>query len=340
MKGPTISDVARQAGVSVASVSRVLNRKLPISNENRKRVTAAIEKLGYEPRRTPSPDGRAVAIVIPDPFNSCFIEIVHGVEALLLSNGYLPTIFFARTDDDYRRRLFHFATRPHCEGLIVISGGEYLRNEDLVDFREHTKKPVVTINRNTNHPDIPSICVNYSDAMYYAIRHLLSLNHRRFTFFSGPANAYNAIEKRKGVERALGEAGLSIDPDLWLVGAPTVEGGYIAMNTVFKLPVEKRPSAIVAFSDLRAFGAMHAIRAAKSRVPEDFSVIGFDDLDMATHSNPPLTTVAPPKQQMGGLAAQILLDYISGKAPQLEHYVAMESPIVVRESTSYCKNTQ
>jgi DNA-binding LacI/PurR family transcriptional regulator len=338
MEGPTIHDVARIAGVSIASVSRVLKNQSPVSNETRGKVFRAIEEIGYSPKRNLPQSCSFPAVVISDPYNPCTMEITRGIGDTLMEKGYLPSNFFAAKESNYWEKLSNLVERTTCNGIIVIGGSDCLQDSDLMEFYDRTHKPIVTINRNFFCSEIPNIVINYSNAMYYGMRHLLSLNHRRFAFLSHVDKAYTTIERRRGIEKALSEIGLEVDNDLWVTCAPNIEGGYHAMNTVLKLPDGKRPTAVVAFNDLRAFGALHAIRSSGFKVPEDISVMGFDNIDMAVHTNPPLTTISTLKAQLGKMAADVFLDMLNGDIPSLKQYSVMESPLIVRESTSLCKN--
>jgi len=337
MKGPTISDVARRAGVSIASVSRVLNNVEPISDETKHKVEEAARDLGYSQRRSSAPAAGTAAVVIPDPRNSYFLEIVTAIEDVLQGRGFLISVMTARSGVDFPARFFRWAERTRCDGLIVISAADCLSDSDIAAYHDRTGRPVVTVNREPTHPQIPNIKVNFSEAMYAAARHLINLNHRRFAFLAGPPWSLSMHEKKAGLLRALNESNLSIDERFWISGEPTIEGGFQSMNRILETATDSRPTGVISFNDLQALGAIHAIRAARLKIPEDISVIGFDDIDMAAHTNPPLTTVSPPKRTMGETAAQMLYNMLKGSDLRLDHYTVMESPIIVRESTGFCK---
>lgn len=332
---PTVTDVARAAGVSPSSVSRVLNNVPPLSAELRRRVEQAVAALGYEHRRPALHYQGAIAVLIPDTTNAYFHEIALGIQEQAAQYGAVISLVLTMPDEDYVQRLLRWLGRGGCEAVIVTSG-RMLSDEQLASLRDRSNLPVVLINRRSAHPRIPSIHINFADSMRRAARHLFTLGHTRVAFLSGPEGSVSSIEKRKGVELALQEAGRTVDPELFLAGPSTVEWGYQNMNTLLALPAARRPTGVVAFNDLVALGAIHACRSQRVRVPDDVSITGFDDIAMAAHANPPLTTISPPKQEIGKLAARLVHQIrTDGEAPA-DHFTMMESPLVVRESTAPC----
>jgi DNA-binding LacI/PurR family transcriptional regulator len=168
---------------------------------------------------------------------------------------------------------------------------------------------------------------------------LLDLNHTRIAFLSGPIKSEQSLARRRGVEKALAEAGLTLPPELCPASFPNVDGGFQAMSALLALPPAQRPTAVIAYNDVMALGVLHAIRAHHLRVPEDISVIGVDDIAMAAHANPPLTTIAQPKYRMGRLAMQTLRRMLQGHPPPEESFTLMKSPFIVRESTAPAPTT-
>jgi DNA-binding LacI/PurR family transcriptional regulator len=192
---------------------------------------------------------------------------------------------------------------------------------------------MVLLNHSIRHPEIPCVIADSESAAYHAARHLLSLNHARIAFIAGPSAAEAAAARRRGVERALAEAGLVLPAEWSVSSLPNVNGGFLAMSALLALPRDRRPTAVIVYNDIMALGALHAARAQRLRVPEDVSVVGFDDIAMAAHANPPLTTIAQPKYRMGRVAMQLLRSMMQGNASPGEGYTLMESPLIVREST-------
>jgi DNA-binding LacI/PurR family transcriptional regulator len=192
----------------------------------------------------------------------------------------------------------------------------------------------VVINHCVPLPDVGCIMVDLETGVYRATRHLLDLNHTRVAFLPGPAASETSQRRRRGLEAALGEAGLSLRPEWCPVSFPDVDGGFQAMSVLLALPPGQRPTAVITHNDLMALGVLHAIRAHHLRVPEDISVIGIDNIHMAAHANPPLTTLAPPKNRMGRMAMQMLKRMIEGAPAPETGYTLVECPLIVRESTA------
>lgn len=331
---PKLLDVARHAVVSPSTVSRVLNNTAPVSESVRARVLESIAALGYEPgpaRFNASTFQSAIALLIPDILNPFFTEIVRGVEDETGVDGF-TLLLFDTTEDLQRERqaLRMLAGRP-VGGIIVCASR--LAAQDLIAFYERHNIPMVVINRSIDHPRIPCIIVDSENATCCATRHLLDLNHTRIAYLSGPSVSQSSQARRRGVEAALAEAGLSLRPEWCPASFPNVDGGFQAMSALLALPPADRPTAVIAYNDILALGALHAIRTHRLRVPEDISVVGFDDIAMVAHANPPLTTIAQPKYHMGKLAMQMLRQMIQGQTTLGNGYTLLESPLIVREST-------
>lgn len=335
---PSLLDVARQAGVSSATVSRVLNGTAPVREDVRARVLTASARLGYEhvPHRSAKAAlTNAVALLIPDILNPFFAEIVRGVQDES-ADEYVPLLFDIAEDAQREHQYFRLLTTLPICGIIVC--GSRIAAEELVAAVEKQKTPIVVLNRSVRHPNVSCLIVDFESATYRAVGHLLNLNHTRIAYLAGPTQSDASQARQRGVEAALRDAGLALRPEWRPISFPNVDGGFQSMSALLALPANERPTAVVAYNDLMALGALHAIRAHRLRVPEDISVIGVDDIAMAAHSNPPLTTIAQPKYRMGRLAMQTLRRMIGGQPPPEEGYTLMESPLIVRESTAHAPN--
>jgi LacI family transcriptional regulator len=330
---PSLLDVARHAGVSAATVSRVMNRTGQVSQRTQDRVLAAVAALGYEPMssRVSTPSLRTIAVVITDILNPFFPEIVRGIEDE--ARPEMPALLLCNTVEDpqLERQTLRMLGERRVDGVIVCASR--LTPVDLIGLHEKHGLPMVVIGRRVEHGGIPNVLVDAEGAMYRAAQHLLALQHTRIAYLAGPAGQGASLERRRGVERALGEAGLALRPEWCPASFPNVDGGFQAMSALLACPTD-RPTAVVAYNDMLALGALHAIRTHGLRVPEDVSVIGYDDIAMAAHANPPLTTISIPKYRMGKLAMQVLRQMTMGETVNGNGYMLLESPLVVRASTA------
>jgi len=332
---PNLMNVAHHAGVSPATVSRVLNNTAPVRASVRERVLASVAALGYEPspaRANAATFHSTIAVVITDILNPFFPELVRGVEEEARADNFALLLCDTAEDPQWEQHILRTLTGRPIDGMIVCASR--LATQDLIAFRDRQKMPMVVINRCIGHPGIPCVIVDFENATYRAGRHLLSLNHTRIAYLAGPSTSEASQSRRHGLELALTEADLSLRPELCPASFPNVDGGFQAMSALLALPLSERPTAVLAYNDIMALGALHAVRAHHLRVPEDISVVGFDDIAMAAHANPPLTTIAQPKYRMGKLAMRILHQAINGQTTVGEGYTLVESPLIVRESTA------
>ncbi|MBI5031044.1 MAG: LacI family DNA-binding transcriptional regulator [Chloroflexi bacterium] len=340
-KNPRINllDVARHAGVSPATVSRVLNNTAPVRESVRSRVLSSMKSLGYEPPRGKTLAGsleNALALLIPDILNPFFAEVVRGVQDEARSIGYVPILFDSMEDPQREEQYLRMLMTQPMNGTILC--GSRLGNDEFFAIISRLTTPMVILNRTVNHSRVACVRTNLEAGTWRATRHLLDLQHTRIAFLTGPISSEQSLARRRGVEKALGEAGLSLHPEWCPASFPTLDGGFQAMSALLTLPVENRPTAVIAYNDLMAMGVLHAIRTHHLRAPEDISVIGVDDIAMAAHANPPLTTIAQPKYQLGRLAMQTLRRMLQGYPPPEEGFTLMESSLIVRESTALAPN--
>ena len=333
-KGPaTLADVARHARVSTATASRVLHNSGPVSPDLRKKIAASVAALGYVPHRFSKPRNQGtIALLVEDLLNPYFPEIIRGVQEEATNVGAILTLYNLSDQPQHQQQLVQKLAKQPLEGIIITGSSPF---PELLDWHEHHQVPMVIINRQVFKPGIHCIKVDFENAMYRATQHLLSLNHTRIGHLASPVTGEIEQSRQRGIELALKEAGLSMRPEWCPIVSPgaEVEGGYQAMRVILDLPVHNRPTAVIAFNDIIAVGALHAVRAAGLRVPQDFSVIGVDDISIAAHVYPPLTTIGQPKYRMGKLAVQTLRQMGEGKMPIGNNHTLLESPLIVRESS-------
>ncbi len=336
MKRPKLLDVARNAGVSPATVSRVLNNSAPVRPGVRNLVLASLHSLGYEARIPRSTLRSTIALVIPDILNPFFTEVARGVQDEAGLDGFTPVLLDTIEDAEREARGLRLLLLRPVSGIILCASR--LSSDDLIALRGRHRIPFVVVNRNIDHPEISCVIVDCEAGGYRAAHHLLELKHTRIAVLKGPSQSEPARARQSGIEKALGEAGVSLRPEWCFTSFPNMDGGFQAMSALLALALGTRPTAVIAYNDMMALGALNAVRAHHLRVPEDISIVGFDDIAIAAHANPPLTTVAQPKYSMGKLAMQILRQMIQGNLALGDGYTLLESPLVVRESTGLAPN--
>lgn len=329
-------DVAHQAGVSPATVSRVLNNTASVRDIVRQRVIQAVSDLGYQapPYAVATARQNSIALVIPDILNPYFTEIVRSVQMDASLDGYMPLVLDTNESPERELECLRMLiNQPVCG---IIAAGSRISNDDLVSIRSHLNTPMVILNRLVHLPNLASIIVDLENATYRAARHLLDLGHTCIAFLSGPAASETSHLRLRGVQKALSENGIELGRGISPASFPDIDGGFQTMSALLAAPPSERPTAVICYNDLMALGALHAIRSHHLRCPEDISVIGIDNIGMSIHANPPLTTLAIPKTQLGRMAMHILRRMIEGHPPPEDSYTLIECSLLLRESTAPC----
>jgi LacI family transcriptional regulator len=326
----TIMDVAQEAGVSYATVSRVVNNKGYIKPETRERVMRAVTRLGYvvnqQARSLASGRSQVVGLLVPGLETAYIGEIIRGIDEELVSASYDLMLYTA-----HRRRTRESAyvatlTQGTADGLLLVlprDPGAYIETLRRRGF------PYVLIDHQGIDNAGPAVGATNRQGGYDATRHLIELGHRRIGFITGSLDLGCSNDRFAGYHAALAEFGLPADPLLVREGDFLQPAGFRCARELLELP--QPPSAIFASNDVMAFGVMEAARVRGLRIPEDISIVGFDDIPQALHVHPPLTTIRQPLEQMGRLAARMLLQQIDERQ-QLAQRIDLPTELVVRES--------
>lgn len=327
----TIRDVARLAGVGQATVSRVLNGN-PARPETRERVLKAAAELGFVPnqlaRGLVARSTRTIGLVIPDITNPFFPAVTRGVEDGASSGGY--SVFLCNTDND--PAMEDLDVRRLCEhrvdGIIFVGTTD---RRDLLESLLTQGIPVVLTDRPVEDLDADSVLVDNTAGARAACRHLIGLGHRRIGLVAGTSRTRTGQDRVAGYQDALREAGIPIDPSLIEQGNYTMESGRRAAQILFgRFP---RPTAIFAANDVMAIGVMQAAEEAGLTVPDDLSVVGFDDIEFASMVRPALTTVRQPAYEMGRVAMTMLHERICGEGAAAGRQHVFQPELVVRATT-------
>ena len=334
---PTIHDVALHAGVSITTVSHVVNTTRPVSDKGRDRVELAIRHLGYVPsavaRSLKRNTTRTLGMLIPNSANPYFSEIARIVEDRCFSAGY--TLIVCNTDDEPHRQSVYLQVlaERRIDGLIVVSTGD---DDSLQTELRGLKVPTVLVDREINDSSCDLVETAHLNGGLLAVRHLLMLGHRRIACIGGPIGVTSGEQRIEGWRMAHTEASVALERVtseetlLWR-GGFTCQGGYEAMHAILR--TEQPPSAIFVCNDLMAIGALRAAHEVGLRVPEDLSIVGFDDIELSSYTSPPLTTVAQPKERLGAMAVDMLLERVSGRRHEIRN-VVLQPEFRVRSSTA------
>ncbi|PYG01664.1 transcriptional regulator, LacI family [Georgenia satyanarayanai] len=332
MQGRTrLTDVADQAGVSTATVSRVLNGKPEVAADTRKAVLAALDMLGYErPERLRPRSAGLIGLVVPELTNPVFPAFAQSIESVLSTLGYTPLLCTqspgGTTEDQYVEMLLDHGV----DGIVFVSGLHADTDADVDRYERLQSKgvPFVLVNGYTGELDAAAFSTDDSGSMELAVRHLVSQGHTSLGLAIGPERFVPAQRKRAGFEHAVGallpDGAAHVVPTLF-----TFEGGQAAAGIL----LDQGCTAIICGSDLMALGAVRAARSRGLSVPEDVSVVGFDDSPLMAFTDPPLTTLRQPVDAMSHAAVTSLVAEISGsRAPRSELLFVAE--LIVRGSTA------
>lgn len=324
----TLEMVAAEAGVSAASVSRILNGTATVSDDKRAAVEEAIKRLGFVPNPVARglAGGRTLSVgVVTQAIDSPFYGgALRGIEDRLTQAGYSPLFVSGQWSAAHEARCIETLRSRRVDGIIVLTG----RLSDTALAAVARELPVVVTGRTQKAPGLVALDFDNFEGARLATQHLLDLGHERIAFITGDMRHADAKQRLRGYRAALDAAGVAPDPALVVPGDFTEGSGLTAVDQLVDGAVPF--TAIFAANDQMAFGAGLGLHRRKLRVPQDVSVVGFDDLASAVYSIPPLTTVHHPVYELGQLAAQAMLQLLAGEVPAL----ALPVPrLVVREST-------
>lgn len=327
-----MKDVAELAGVSASTVSHVLNGTRKVSEDTRERVRLAIEELGYEPnllaKSLKVSRTFTIGLLISDIQNPFFTSVIRGAEDVALSRGY--HLFLCNTDEDPNREdeYVRELSKKRVDGLIVASSASR-RNHTLQLRLEDV--PFVFMDREVEGIEADTVSVDNRLGMRLIAEHLTQLGHERVGMVSGPLEKSSGHERYHGLRDALADLGLPLHDSLVRFGDFRVSGGREAAEELLRLP--EPPTALVVSNNQMTLGALLAVRELGLRVPDEVSVVSFDDMEWAPLANPPLTALAQPTYEMGATAARMLLDKIEKKATGSPSKLFMEPELMVRGST-------
>ena len=331
-----IREIAKRAKVSTATVSRTINRVSTVDPQLAKRVWKVVHELGYYPntqaRALVSGRSRIFGLIVSEITNPFFPEIVQTFENLAVQNHY--DILLTSTVHD-PKRMEHSVRRMierRVDGVAILTFG---MEESLLEHLRDRKVPLVFVDVGPHLPFVSNIRINYQNGIRQAVQHIAALRHSRIAFISGPLRLKSAMARRNAFEGCMREIGLEVPQELLIEADNTMEGGIRALGTLWGLA--ELPTAVLCHNDMTAIGAIREAYEKGIRVPEDLSVVGFDDIRLAQFITPPLTTVQMSQAELARLAFNALLEenQRATPAPYGTEYV-LNTHLVLRKSTALC----
>ena len=331
MTGVTIRDVAKKAGVSPSTVSRVIRGETNVHPKTKRRVLQAVKKMGY------SLDGSARAIVkkqtktigvsISDISNPFYPLLIRGIENTI--NKFNYSMILCNTDEDSSKeeRYLKVMLEKRVDGLIIAPTNPQV---PFLKLFEERGIPIVCIDRAIENVEADMVGVDNVHGAFAAVEHLIKLGHRRIAIITGIRGITTTNERLRGYLDALKRYGIKKDEALIVEGYSRIEGGIKATKELFKL--KSAPTAIFSSNNLMTIGTFIALKELKKSVPKDVAVIGFDDLEWAETLDPPLTAVSQPTYTIGLTAAQLLMQRLLKEGPKKKQNIILKTSLVVRES--------
>lgn len=331
--------IAEELGLSLSTVSRALNDDLRISTETRERVKEAAQRIGYRPNLLAASFRtgvtRTLGLIVMDITNPFYTDLARGAEDCAQERGY--SVILGDSDASIERENLYlevFKNRRVDGILITPVNGEALIQQTLSE----SGIPYVLIDAFESRDTASSVTVDHVEGAYQAVSHLTSLGHTRIGFLGGPLNIPPIKMMLQGYKKALSEASLKYIPEWIIDEGSEFESGYVGMNKLLGQSV--RVTAAICASDMLAIAAMRAIEEHGMRIPADFSLVGYDDIPMATRVTPPLTTVMQDKYELGRISTRILIHEISATPGSIHQTVMLRPRLRVRGSTDCLTTSQ
>jgi len=329
----TIKDIAKKAGVSIATVSHVINKTRFVSDELKEKVYEAMEEADYHPnvmagslRRRKT---KTIGLIVPDNANPLYAELAKAIENILFSYDF--SLMLCNSEHNLEKELKYITVlrAKRVDGIIVIPAGSQAEH---INKLVKSGLPIVTLDRPVSHILADTVLLDHFQGIFDATEYLIKLGHERIAYIDKPFDLPHKFARLKGYHKALKKHGIKIYDSLCTKGGVCFADGARAMRTL--LNAKPTPTAVLAFDDVIAMGALRTIQDHGLRVPEDISLIGFDDMPLCSYTIPRLTTVYYPKDKMAEAACNLLLKRIEGSDAKKRNKIVIPLRLVLRESTA------
>lgn len=330
--GVTIKDVAKKANVSITTVSRVLNDKPDVNGDTKEKIKKIIDELNYKPndiaRGLVLNKTNTIGLIIPDIANPFFPGVARGVEDIAREFNYSVIYSNTGNDEDKEKEAIELLKSKRVDGMIV-SLSVNQKNKNLLNKLEEEDFPVVQIDRKIPNINTPAVVVDNIRSSVKVINYLKNFGHTKIGHITGNLDVVPSRDRLKGFKQALNESGLKIKNEWIKEGDYSKDSGYQCMKKI--LVLEERPTAVFVANDLMALGAYQAIQEKGYKVPEDISIIGHDDIELASLVSPKLTTINQPKYKLGENAVRLLIKKINNSNVIYDDIV-LSTKLVIRDS--------
>jgi LacI family repressor for deo operon, udp, cdd, tsx, nupC, and nupG len=325
----TIRDVSKEAGLSIATVSRALSAPEKVSKNSLKKVHEAIDKLQYRPnmlsQKFRNKTANCIVVLVPDIANLFFTRVIRGIENIAQKRGFSVLLGDTRDSSQREKEYINLVETRQADGIIQLR--PYSADDSALPL------PLVkAVNASgCENTPYPTVRIDNFGAAKEVVNYLISIGHKRIGVISGLQNNPHTIDRIKGYKQALAEADITFEPGLVVEGDFTLWSGLNASERFTRM--EDIPTAIFCMNDEMAIGAIKGLKSKGLRLPQDISITGFDDLEVSRYCDPPLTTVAQPAEKVGEKSAELLFQLIDGQTPSQTEYV-LPVEFVIRQSTA------
>jgi len=332
MASATMKDVAESAGVSTATVSRALMSPEKVSALTLQKVEQAVLAVGYSPhalsRNLKRNESRTILVVVPDICDPFFAEVIQGIERTAAKHGYLVLLGDCAQQNQQEKTFINLIITKQIDGMLLLGSDLPF---DASKEEQHNLPPMVMANEFAPELELPTVHIDNLTAAFEAVNYLLRLGHKYIACITGPENMPLCQYRLQGYIQALRRSGINVDNQSIIRGNFDFESGAQALDQLMNLSTP--PTAIFCHNDIMAIGAMYQAKKIGLRIPQDLSIVGFDDIKISQYYDPPLTTVAQPRFQIGEQAMLLLLEQLNGNTVQSGSRL-LDSELIVRGSTA------
>ena len=329
---PTIKQIAKKANVSIATVSRALNDDVRVTDETKAKVLRISNELNYKPnliaRNFVKRTSYAIGLILPDISDEFFTDIIRGVDEITYKNGYYTMVASSHKHRTLADSITTFSQTGLVGGVILLMSA---MTDDLINILNHTTIPVVIIGGGKQKHDFDIVSIDNYQGAFNATEYLIKKKKfKKIAHITGPAENYDSFLRKKGFIDACKKNGISINKSFIVDGNYTIDSGYHAFIQLYGLP--EKPQAIFAANDMMALGCYDAANYFNVKIPDDIGLIGFDDIFMSKYINPSLTTVRVQIEEVGKVAAKLLIERLNNSNGKSHSSIKIPTELIIRNS--------